>query len=211
MWSESFFPLSQNDSWYRGHLIDIWLPVSLCQEKLSDARTSNTTTPQPPSPGTSLSTSRRPSVKMSGMPCVSTSEFLSLAVTCGGHGGLDALHSLVRTDGCVSFWGLWRSQNAVAIPYKLSMSVGQSCLGWLGLPHRLECASKIIRAPARNELEVSDQGSSNSWDLTRACLQVAQGVTVVTYSSLLVSFIRGETYWWLQATSYWEFASGWGH
>ncbi|KAK2096752.1 hypothetical protein P7K49_025786 [Saguinus oedipus] len=40
------------------------------KEKLSDARTSNTTTPQQPSPGTSLSTSRRPSVRMSGMPYI---------------------------------------------------------------------------------------------------------------------------------------------
>ncbi|XP_055447096.1 transmembrane protein 178B isoform X2 [Bubalus kerabau] len=38
-------------------------------EKLSGARTSNTTTPQPPSPGTSPSTSRKPSARMSGMLC----------------------------------------------------------------------------------------------------------------------------------------------
>lgn len=58
----------QNDC----YLINIWFPVCLCQEKLNDAHTSNTTTPQPPSQGTSLSTSRRPSARMSGTPCVST-------------------------------------------------------------------------------------------------------------------------------------------
>lgn len=75
-------------------LINIWFPVPLCQEKSNDARTSNTTTPPPPSPGTSLSTSQRPYVRMSGMPCVSTPDFLSLALTCGRHGGLGARQPL---------------------------------------------------------------------------------------------------------------------
>ena len=81
--------------------------LSLFQEKLSGARTSNTTTPQPPSPGTSPSTSRRPSARMSGMLFVSTPESLSLAVTFGGHGGWMPISSSVWTDRWTSIRDLW--------------------------------------------------------------------------------------------------------
>lgn len=50
----------------------------LCQEQLRGARTSSTTTPQPPSPRTSPTTSPRQSGRMSGTPCVSVAAFLTL-------------------------------------------------------------------------------------------------------------------------------------
>lgn len=78
--------------------------LSLFQEKLSGARTSNTTTPQPPSPGTSPSTSRRPSARMSGTLCVSTPESLSLAVTFGGHGRWMPTSSLDRWTSIRDLW-----------------------------------------------------------------------------------------------------------
>lgn len=78
--------------------------LSLFQEKLSGARTSNTTTPQPPSPGTSPSTSRKPSARMSGTLCVSTPESLSLAVTFGGHGCWMPISSLDRWTSVRDLW-----------------------------------------------------------------------------------------------------------
>lgn len=79
-------------------LVNTRSPVCLCQERSSDAPTSSITTPQPPSPGTSPTTSPRPSARTSGTPCVSTPEFLSLAVTFGEQGGWLPISS--------SFWHL---------------------------------------------------------------------------------------------------------
>lgn len=127
-------------------LINVSFPVSLCQEKLSDARTSNTTTPQPPFPGTSLSTSRRPSVRMSGTPFVSTPEFLSLAVTFGGHGSLDT-HQQPDLDRWMYLLGLrtvseqdGSSLNCLCLGLRIA-SVGFGCIRFK------EFASKIKNRP----------------------------------------------------------------
>lgn len=60
------------------HSFNHFSAFCLCQEQLRGARTSSTTTPQPPSPRTSPTTSPRQSGRMSGTPCVSVAAFLTL-------------------------------------------------------------------------------------------------------------------------------------